>query len=414
MIDWEKWQEILSSLRKQKLRTSLTAFGVFWGMFLLILLLGFGTGFSNRVENQYRGIKNFVWMWASSPTQLAYQGLGKGRRFTLTQEDMIAIRHKIPSIKRIEGVNQISNQPAIYEQKSGSFTLYGTHAGLEPVMGLEVIQGRYINNYDEDELRKVAVIGEKVRNILFAKNENAIGKIIYVQGISFQVVGIYKSTEADNPYQSNSIYIPGNTLGRAFNRVDTYTYLVFEPNAGNSLKTVVSEVKNLIHERKKIHPEDTGVLRTYDNGEEYKQNKAIAKGVLGFSWLVAIGTIIAGVLGVGNIMLVIVKERTREIGLRKAMGATPANISLMIMHESLVITVAAGYSGLVAGVVLLEAIKALLIKLGKGDGMFASPFIDIGTALSALIVLVIAGVIASVLPAIKAASVNPIVALQDE
>lgn len=155
-------------------------------------------------------------------------------------------------------------------------------------------------------------------------------------------------------------------------------------------------------------------MNTHNSEQEYLQNKNLVNGIIGFSWMVAIGTIIAGVIGVGNIMLIVVKERTREIGLRKALGATPTNISLMIMNESLVITLVAGYTGLVAGVAILEVVKAVLINMGKGNGMFASPFIDIGTAFTALTVLVVIGALAALLPAIKAASVNPITALQDE
>ena len=414
LIDTDKWQEIINSLRKQKLRTGLTAFGVFWGIFMLIILLGLGTGYGNKVELQFRGVKNFIWIWSSSPTQLAYEGLGKGRRISLTEQDITAIQHKLTNIKKVDGVNRINNKQAVYNKKSGSFTVYGTHAGLEPAMGIEVIQGRYINELDNTEKRKVAVIGVKVRDILFKKEDNPIGKNIEVEGISFQIVGIYKSTELDNPYLSTSIDLPSQTLKNAYNQADRYTYIIFEPKQGYDLNSVLKDVKKIIYENKKIHPEDSGVINSYDNGEEYRQNKSIVTGVIGFSWLVAIGTIIAGVIGVGNIMLVVVKERTREIGLRKALGATPTKISLMIVQESLIITVFAGYAGLVAGVFSLEAIKKILISMGKGEGMFASPHIDIYTAFMALTVLVVGGILASLLPAMKAASVNPIIALQDE
>jgi putative ABC transport system permease protein len=189
---------------------------------------------------------------------------------------------------------------------------------------------------------------------------------------------------------------------------------VIQPVPGASSVEVEKDVKKIIYERQKIHPNDTGVLQTWNNEQDYQRRKNLVTGILGFCWIVAIGTIIAGVIGVGNIMLVVVKERTREIGLRKALGATPNKISLMIMQESLVITLIAGYAGLAAGVFLLEGIKKLLVNLGKGNGMFSSPYIDIGTAIMAFMVLVIAGALAAVLPALKAASVNPITALQDE
>jgi putative ABC transport system permease protein len=414
MIDWDKWQEIINSLRRQKLRTSLTAFGVFWGIFMLVILLGFGTGFGNNIEAQYGGIKNIIWIWSSGATQLPYQGLGKGRNISITQEDVIALRKKTSQVQMVDGVNEINGQLAIHERESGSFRLMGTHANWQGLMTLRVIEGRYINENDEREARKVAVIGTRVRDVLFKNEKNPLGKTIYVQGVYFQVIGIYKSTEPDNPFQSSSIYIPNDTLRLAFNSKNGFSYLLYQPREGYAGNAVVNEVKQVLHEQKKIHPDDSGVIGTYDNGEDYKQDKNLVSGILGFSWIVAIGTIMAGAIGIGNIMLVIVKERTREIGLRKALGATPLKISAMIMQEALFITVVAGYTGLAAGVFSLEGIKLLFISLGQADSRFAQPYVNINTALIALCVLITAGVLAALIPALKAASVNPIVALQDE
>lgn len=418
MIDLDKWQEIFSSLRKQKLRTGLTAFGVFWGIFMLVILLGFGTGFGHKIETIFGDAKNVAHVRPSNATQLAYKGLGKGRLINLTESDIAAIRQAVSGVKMVDGKNTVGRwgapQYVVRDKESGSFAITGSHARWEALEFIRVIEGRYINKLDEDEVRKVAVIGTRVRDVLFKNELDVIGKSISVQGVYFTVIGIYKSTEPDNMYQNVSIYIPNETLRHAFNQMSGYNFIFFQPKDGYSGKDVESQVKKLLFERHKIHPDDVGVLGSFNMEDIYKQNQGLITGIIGFSWMVAIGTIIAGVIGVGNIMLVIVKERTREIGLRKALGATPLNISLMIMHESLVITLIAGYSGLAAGVFLLEGIKMILIQTGSGEGMFASPFIDIGTAFLALAVLVVTGVIASLLPAIKAASVNPIVALQDE
>ncbi len=414
MIDWDKWQEIAISFRRQKLRTSLTAFGVFWGIFMLVILLGFGTGFGNSVEAQYSGIKNIIWIWPSGKTQLPHQGLGRGRNINLTHDDVAVLRQKTSNVEMVDGVNAIGGQLAIHGKASGSFTLRGTHASWEPLMTLRVIEGRYINDNDERELRKVAVIGTRVRDVLFKNEKDILGKTIYVQGVYFNVIGIYKSTEPDNPFQSASIYIPNDTLRNAFNSKNGFTFLIYQPLENKGGAHVIEEIKKVLYERKKIHPDDKGVIGTYDNGEDYKQDKNLVSGIIGFSWVVAIGTIIAGVIGIGNIMLVIVKERTREIGLRKALGATPFNISLMILQEALVVTSLAGFAGLAVGVFLLEGIKLIFIKLGHADSRFSQPFVDINTALIALAVLITAGVLAALIPAAKAASVNPILALQDE
>ena len=417
LIDWDKWQEIFSTLKKQKLRTGLTAFGVFWGIFMLVILLGFGTGYGIKVDALFGDSKRVVYLSSSNKTQLPYKGLGKGRNIVLTDADVDAAKQKIASIKLINGGNWLSAaQQITHDKESGSFWVLGTHTSWEKLQRSRVVEGRYINQLDEDEYRKVAVIGTKIKDVLFKHEPNPIGKLIDIQGVSFQVIGVYQSTqpETGDNNQSRMVHIPNNSLRKAFNQMDRLGDITIEPISGHSVAQVEKEVKQLIYERHKINPEDIGVIQTYNNEEDYQQQKQLVTGILGFCWLVAIGTIVAGVIGVGNIMLIVVKERTREIGLRKALGATPINISLMIMQESLLITVLAGYLGLAAGVFLLEGIKAVLITLGKGEGMFASPYIDIGTALMALAVLVIAGALASVLPAIKAASVNPITALQDE
>ncbi len=416
-IDWDKWQEIFAALKKQKVRTTLTAFGVFWGIFMLVIMLGFGQGYGNNVDALFGDRKNVVFLWPSNVTQLAYKGLPKGRQILLTQDDVDAIKQKIPDLKTLAGINWLrGSQYVVNEKNSGSFWVIGTHGGWAALNTNRVVEGRYINQLDEDEFRKVAVIGKRVRPILFKDETEVIGKFIKIQGISFKVVGIYESSEPDSgdQNQSISIFLPNATLRKTFNQMDRFNELLIQPGAHQNTQELETEIKKIIYERQKIHPDDKGVLNTHNSEQEYLQNKNLVDGIIGFSWMVAIGTIIAGVIGVGNIMLVVVKERTREIGLRKALGATPANISLMIVHESLVITLIAGYAGLVAGVALLEAVKAIMINMGKGNGMFASPFIDIGTAFTALIVLVVIGALAALLPAIKAASVNPIVALQDE
>lgn len=418
MFDLDKWQEIINSLRKQKLRTGLTAFGVFWGIFMLVILLGFGTGFGTKIENIFGDAKNVVLLWPSNKTQLAFEGLGKGRNVKFTQADVDAIKQKVTSVQTVDGKNNLGSwgaaQYVVYEKESGSFSVSGSHAGWEPFEFIKLIEGRYINPLDEKEKRKVAVIGTRVKEVLFKNGDDPIGRIINIHGVQFKVVGIYKSTEPGEQGANGKIFLPNETLRHAYNQLDAFHVIFFTPKAGYSAFDAEREVKKLLYERNRIHPDDSGVIGGFNMEQIYHQNKSLVTGIIGFSWMVAIGTIIAGVIGVGNIMLVVVKERTREIGLRKAMGATPTNISLMIIHESLVITVIAGYAGLVAGVLLLEAIRALLVTMGQGDGIFASPFIDIKIALMALSVLVVTGVLAALLPARKAAGVNPITALQDE
>jgi len=420
MFDWDKWQEILVSLSRQKLRTGLTAFGVFWGIFMLVLLLGFGTGFGTRIEGIFGDAKSIVIFWPSNSTQLEYEGLGKGRIIKFTPNDIDAIRQSIPGIQTVDGKNNLGNWGAasyvVYGKESGSFTVRGTHQGWAAFEFIKLVEGRYVNALDEKEKRKVAVIGTRVKEVLFKDGTNPIGESIDIRGVKFKIIGISRSVEPGSEAEQNNarIYIPNETLRQAFNQMDAYQIIIFSPKPGVNAYDLERDVKKLLYERKKIHPEDTGVIGGFNMQQNYEQNRDLVTGIIGFSWMVAIGTIIAGVIGVGNIMLIVVKERTREIGVRKALGATPAKISLMIVHESLIITLIAGYAGLTCGVLLLEAIRSLMVKMGQGDGLFSSPYIDIKIALLALVVLVITGVLAALLPAMKAASVNPITALQDE
>lgn len=416
-IDVDKWQEIFALIKKQKLRTALTAFGVFWGIFMMVIMLGFGKGYSLNVDRLFGDRKNVIFLWPSNVTQMAYKGFAKGRQIRLTQMDIDFIKQKIPGLKIVAGQNFLmGSQYIVHEKNSGSFFVIGTHDGWAPLNTNRVVEGRYINQLDEDEFRKVAVIGTRVRDILFKEGGSPVGKYIKVQGVSLLVVGVYESTEPDSGDQNQSInvFIPNESLRKTFNQLHGFNQILIQPTENQNTRELEKEIKKLIYERQKIHPDDLGVLDSYNSEQDYLQNKNLVNGIIGFSWMVAIGTLIAGVIGVGNIMLVIVKERTREIGLRKALGATPINISLMIVQESLVITLAAGYAGLVAGVALLELVKSILVGMGKANGMFSTPFVDIHTAVFALGVLVVVGSMAALLPAIKAVSVSPVTALQDE
>lgn len=420
MIDTEKWQEIFITLSKHKLRTSLTAFGVFWGIFMLTVLIGAGKGLENGVMEDFKDIPNSVFIWSQGKTQIPYQGLAIGRQIGLKIEDEDAIKKNVPSVGKIYGQNSVGiwgGSPAYttYKNNNGSFSIQGSHDGMAAINQQKVTSGRYINELDAKERRKTAVIGSRVKDILFEATENPIGKNITIAGISFQVVGVYKSSSTNpNLSEEEKIYIPNDTLRYAFNQVSWVGSFALIPKPGIHAGVVEREVKQFILEKNKVSPNDFGVLGSFNLQNEFDKIRGLFTGIKVFSWVVAIGTIMAGAIGVGNIMLIVVKERTREIGLRKALGATPKSIVSMIVQESILITAVAGYVGLVVGVFLLEAITKILIITGGNSGMFRNPSVDFNTAIIALFVLVISGVLASLLPAAKAASVNPIIALQDE
>jgi putative ABC transport system permease protein len=420
IIDMEKWQEIFQTLSQHKLRTSLTAFGVFWGIFMLTILLGAGKGLENGIIEDFKTIPPSAWIWSQSKTQLPFQGMPIGRTIQLKAEDVEGIRSNVASVGKIYAQNSVGiwgGSPAytIYKNNNGSFSVQGTHAGMANIHQQRIAEGRYINEIDDEKRRKVAIIGERVKAQLFKSGEKAVGSDITISGISFQVVGVYKTTDT-NPgsTEEEKIYIPNDTLRYSFNQVSWVGSFVVIPKPGIHAAVAEAEVKAYLAEKNKVDPNDLGVFGSFNLQNEFDKINGLFNGIKLFSWFVAVGTIMAGAIGVGNIMLIVVKERTREIGLRKALGATPSNIIGMIMQESVFITVIAGYCGLVLSVLILELVTAIMDANGGKAGMFRHPEVDFATAITALIVLVVAGVLASLMPAAKAAAVNPIVALQDE
>jgi putative ABC transport system permease protein len=303
----------------------------------------------------------------------------------------------------------------VRKSRNGAFSIQGGFAGMERINSVRIIQGRSFNPLDEPQKRKVAVIGQRVRDQLFAKDENPLGEDITINGITFQVVGVFRSTQNGNQQQEEErIYLPNETLRYSFNQIGRIGSFVIVPKPGIHARVVENDVKMYLAQINKVSPVDKGVFGSFNLQDEHDKVQGLFTGIKVFSWMVAIGTIFAGAVGVGNIMLIVVKERTREIGLRKALGATPASIVAMIMQESVFITAVAGYSGLVMATLLLETIASALNAAGGRAGFMGPPEIEFRTAMTALIVLVVSGLLASLMPAAKAAAVNPIIALQDE
>ncbi|UTF58822.1 ABC transporter permease [Gilvimarinus sp. DA14] len=419
LVDVDKWREIFTTLGQHKLRTFLTAFGVFWGIFMLSILLGAAKGLENGVMAGFPQVPNGVFIWSGSETQIPYKGHGIGRRVTLLPEDVDAVRKNVSSVGFVRGQNSIGiwggTPPyTVYEDKNGTFFVQGSHEGMALMHSLEVTAGRYLNQIDTEKKRKVAVIGARVKQQLFASSETVLGEYITINGISFQVVGTFKSLSKGNTTQEEEkIYVPNDTLRYAFNQVGWVGSLTILPAEGVHASQTEQEVLSFLKERKHVHPDDVGVFGSFNLQQEFDKIQGLFLGIGFFSWLVAVGTILAGAIGVGNIMLIVVRERTREIGVRKALGATPASIVGMIMQESVLITAVSGYLGLVAGVLILELVSKAVAMSGGSD-MFLNPSVDFDTAMLAVCILIVSGLLAALLPAAKAARVNPIVALQDE
>ncbi len=419
MLDYDKWQEIYFTLKKHKLRTALTAFGVMWGIFMLVLLLGVGNGLKNDALSNFGGSKNTVFVWGSAVTQIPYKGFAKGRWIRFTTADIKALKERIPELDLALDINEAGGWAAAQyitrKDKSDSFTTLGAHAEVAQMSGFKTVTGRFLNKLDSRDNRKVAVIGERVYESLFDPGENPIGESINMGHISFQVVGVFRPTVAgDNAIRdAQLVLIPNSTLRQAFNQMHYIGHLRLTPKPGTPSTLIEERALSLLRERHNVHPDDVGVFGSFNLEERYQQVQGLFTGISTFSWFVALGTILAGVIGVGNIMLIVVKERTREIGLRKALGATSRSIVAMVVQEAIVITAVAGYLGLVLGVLVLELIKSLAAD-AENLRFLALAEIDINTAMTAVLILIAAGFFAALLPASKAAGVDPITALQDE
>jgi putative ABC transport system permease protein len=419
LVDVEKWQEIFNTLGRHKLRTGLTAFGVFWGIFMLTVMLGATTGMRNGVNEGFPPMSNVIFIWSQGVTQLPYQGLPTGRQIKLQADDVEAIQKNVGTVGMVKAQNYVgfwggSPPYTVYKSKNGAFAVQGGFAGFERLQSTRIVEGRSFDALDEQQRRKVAVIGERVRAQLFRKDETALRADLTINGISFEVIGVFKSLSRGNEQQEEErIYVPNDTLRYAFNQVGWVGNLVVLPKQGVSASVAEEDVKRFLAKRKRVNPDDKGVFGSFNLQHEFDKVQGLFAGMKGFGWVVAIGTILAGSIGVGNIMLIVVKERTREIGIRKALGATPASIVVMIIQESLFITAVAGYTGLVVGTFLLQAV-ANAVDAGGGTRFLSHPEVDFTTAMVALGVLMISGVLASLMPAARAAAVNPIVALQEE
>ncbi len=416
MFDLDKWQEIYYSLKKHKLRTALTAFGVFWGIFMLVVLMGAGNGLRNGVMQDFDIAKNAVFVW-SQQTSLPYQGLQPGRSINFKNSDIEAITNNVKEIDIIAPRNFLAGDFMVVRgDRSVSFQVYGDYPDYVHVKPMIITSGRFINDRDIEDRRKIAVIGSQVQSRLYQPEEDPIGTYIKIKGVPFKVVGTF-----DSPLRSDdaiddvqTIYLPNTTLQLAFNQGENVGWFSFIPKPGIPAAVIEEKVKNLLAQRHKIHPDDRSALGSFNVEKEYQEVQGLFSGIRAVSWLVSVMTIIAGVVGVGNIMLIIVKERTKEFGVRKSVGAPPWSIVSMIMLESLVLTGISGYLGLLSGVGFVELINYALVQFEAQSDFFANPEIDFKVSITALLVLVCAGTLAGIVPARKAAQTNPVVALRDE
>lgn len=406
LIDIEKWNEIFISISKHKLRTALTALGVFWGIFMLVILLGAGKGLQNGIAYNFRSSAiNSVW-FHSGWTSKEFNGLPANRRIIFNNDDFAEISERFPEIPHLAGRIYVnSNMILRYKDKNLGYPVRAVHPDMKFLEDPNITMGRFINDRDQDEIRKVAVIGEIVRKDVF-DNEDPIGKEIILGSTAYKVIGVSYNKESDQAQRE--IFIPisvGQVVYQGNQDISNLGLVTGDMNAGE-IEELEKGVVEILAANHQFDPTDARAIRVNNRLEDYQNFINLFRGINAFLWFVGVGSILAGIVGVSNIMLIIVKDRTKEIGIRKALGATPASIISMILTESIFITSIAGYVGLFFGVIVLYAIN------GIESDFFRNPEINAWVGISAVTILVIAGTLAGLIPARQAARINPIEAMR--
>ncbi|MCK5857660.1 MAG: ABC transporter permease [Bacteroidales bacterium] len=418
MFEKDNWHEIYVVLSKNKIRTALTAFGVFWGIFMLLVMMGAGSGLQHGVMDSFSSrATNSMFLWTQRTT-IPYKGFPQGRRYNFNNDDTQALLDNIPEIKYIAPRGQLGGyrggNNVIRGLKSGAFSVNGDVPDFFKINPFKILQGRLINENDISEYRKVAAIGKRVFDILFEAGENPIGKAIQINGVYFIVVGVFDNLHSGNGdnEESQTIFIPFSTFQRAFNWGNIVGWYSITSQNEVPVSEMEEKVIQLMAERHSVSPDDKQAFGHWNMEKEFKKIQGLFAGIHALIWIVGLGTLIAGVIGVSNIMLVTVKERTKEFGIKRALGATPFAIILQIIMESILLTSIAGMLGLIVGVFTVEGINLML--QGSDGGMFSNPEVDINAALKTIVIMVVAGAFAGFLPANRAVRIRPIDALRTE
>jgi putative ABC transport system permease protein len=416
IFERDNWQEIFATIRKNRLRTFLTCLGVGWGIFMLVIMLGAGNGLKHGVLSDFAGTAtNSFFMWTQKTTK-AYKGMKPGRPFNFNNADAIALK-QIPEVGVLSPQNQLGGHDGsnnvIRGLRTGAFEVQGAYPSITQIQHVNISRGRFLNELDIKEKRKVCVIGQRVLEVLFKPDENPIGQFIRISGVYFMVIGISQPTAngQEAQQQSQRIVLPFSTFQAAFNYGDVIGWFAISSPRGIPASVTEQRVMNALKERHKIAPDDNLALGHWNMEVAFNKLNGLFDGINYLIWFVGIGTLIAGVIGISNIMLIVVKERTKEIGVKRALGATPYNVISQIILESVFLTTIAGLSGLWFSILLLELIDNVL---GRDVRMFQNPTVDIYIAIRALIVLIFAGALAGLIPARKASAVNPVEALRSE
>lgn len=411
LFDSDTWQEIYGSIRKNKLRTGITIVGVLWGIFILVVLLGAARGMENNFKRIFGDFAtNSVFVWTNA-TDIPFKGFQKGRRFSLTFKDIETLKKEYSNeIKLLAPRNQ-TNGVIVKDFKSGSFRVSGDYPVLDQVQKKSLMYGRFINQNDIKNNAKVCVISEDMYKQLFDKDEMPVGTYIKISNVNYKVVGMYKPSSTIN-IDGDTAYIPFTTFQKVYNRSNKVDWMMITANQGVDIKQMEKDILLTLKNLHKVHPEDTRAFGSVNLGDEIGKFMGFLKGMQFLTWFVGIATLIAGVFAIGNILLITVKERTKEIGIRRALGATPISIKRQIILESVFLTTVAGMLGIIFGGIVLYILD---FTVGSGDDpTLVNPTVNIPIVMLAFLILVILGSLIGLIPAYMATVVKPIEALREE
>jgi putative ABC transport system permease protein len=419
MFNKDRWNEILEALNANKVRTFLTAFGVFWGIFILVTLLALTNGLRNGVQADFGDFAtNSIFMWTQG-TSMPYKGLPKGRRFNFKTEDVEVLKEQIPELKYVSPRNQLGGfrgaNNVIRNEKSGAFSIYGDYPEFIKQQPMDIMEGRFLSYGDIEEKRKVAVIGKDVINGLYDKGEQVIDTYIKINGINFLVVGTFKmgNSNGDSQDESNTIYVPFTTFGQAFNRANNVGWMAITAHDNTSITRLKPKIMATMREQRNIHPDDKRAIGSFDLAEQFARISGLFTILSLVGYVVGALVLISGAIGISNIMLIVVKERTKEIGVRRALGATPWNIRLQILQESIFLTIISGMAGIAFASFLIWIMNTILDSIGPVKN-FSNPSVKIGVVVTAFIILIISGVLAGLIPAVRATKMKPVDALRTD
>ncbi len=417
MFNRERWNEILEALTSNMFRTIMTSFGVFWGIYILIILLAAQKGFETGVKQDFGDIAtNTMFVWTQRISK-PYKGLPKGRRFTYKIGDVQAIRDNVPELRFVSPRNQLGgfggNNNVVRGLNTGAFNVYGDYPEIIKQEPMTITSGRFLNYNDINDNRKVAIIGESVKNELYDKNEDPINTYIKINGVNFTVIGTYKkkSNEGDGEEAQKQIFVPFTAFSQAFNRADRVGWFAITANDGTPITGIKDQVFDVLKERHTIHPEDNRAIGHFDLFAEFNKVERLFAALNVVAYVVGILVLLSGIIGISNIMLIVVKERTKEIGIRRALGATPWSIRGQILLESIFLTIISGMVGIIFGTLTIYGINALLEASGPVD-MFTNPSVNLTVVLIALTILIVSGLFAGFIPAQNAIKIKPVEALK--